>query len=80
MSEVDKKFEEFIDKIKELEPTTKVETIPEVFGIQYKEVYITKWIAYLLRQSFGYKILNVLLKTAKSKINVSENEVIEVHT
>ncbi len=80
MSEVDKKFEEFIDKIKELEPTSKVDTIPEVFGIQYKEVYITKWIAYLLRQSFGYKILNVLLKTAKSKINVSENEVIEVHT
>lgn len=80
MSEVDKKFEEFIDKIKELEPATKVDTIPEVFGIQYKEVYITKWIAYLLRQSFGYKILNVLLKTAKSKINVSENEVIEVHT
>lgn len=80
MSEVDKKFEKFIDKIKELEPTSKVDTIPEVFGIQYKEVYITKWIAYLLRQSFGYKILNVLLKTAKSKINVSENEVIEVHT
>ena len=43
MSEVDKKFEEFIDKIKELEPTSKVDTIPEVFGIEITIDEFDEW-------------------------------------
>ena len=43
MSEVDKKFEEFIDKIKELEPTSKVDTIPEVFGIEITVDEFDEW-------------------------------------
>ena len=62
MSEVDKEFMKFLNEIKELEQKNRVETIPEVFGIQYKEVYITKWIAYLLRsRTFGVEILNAIL-------------------
>ena len=42
MNETDIKFMEFIEKLRETETGNGVHTIPEVFGIQYKEVYITK--------------------------------------
>ncbi|NLT08772.1 MAG: PD-(D/E)XK nuclease family protein [Ruminococcus sp.] len=77
MDETDKKFMEFIEKLRGTETGNVVHTIPEVFGIQYKEVYITKWLAYLLRQKdFGWKILNAL---SGSDI-VEENDIKNVYT
>lgn len=68
MNEIDEKFMEFIKKLMGTETGNGVHTIPEVFGIQYKEVYITKWLAYLLKQKqFGWKILNALLIISGSK-------------
>lgn len=70
MNETDMKFMEFIEKLRETETGNEDQTIPEVFGIQYKEVYITKWLAFLLRQKrFGWQILNVLIGSDKVKEN-----------
>ena len=77
MDETDKEFMEFIEKLRKTETGNVVHTIPEVFGIQYKEVYITKWLAYLLRQKyFSWKILNALIG---SDI-VKENDIKNVYT
>lgn len=80
MNEIDEKFMEFIKKLMGTETGNGVHTIPEVFGIQYKEVYITKWLAYLLKQKqFGWKILNALLIISGSKA-VEKDCVYNVYT
>ena len=74
MNETDMKFMEFIEKLRETETGNEDQTIPEVFGIQYKEVYITKWLAFLLRQKrFGWQILNVLIGSDKVKENFNHD-------
>lgn len=80
MGEVDEKFEEFLKEIRETEFKNDAKTIPEVFGIQYKEVYITKWIAYLLRQSYGFEILNALLSASNRDIIINKDEIKKVYT
>ena len=80
MNEIDEKFMEFIKKLMGTETGNGVHIIPEVFGIQYKEVYITKWLAYLLKQKqFGWKILNALLIISGSKA-VEKDCVYNVYT
>ena len=77
MNETDKKFMEFIEKPRKTETGNRIHTIPEVFGIQYKEVYITKWLAYLLRQKdFGRMILNALI----GSVTIKENCNYDVYT
>lgn len=77
MNEIDEKFMEFIEKLRKTETGNRIHTIPEVFGIQYKEVYITKWLAYLLRQKdFGWKILNALI----GSVTIKENCNYDVYT
>lgn len=81
MDDVNKKFEEFIKAIQDTEWKNEIRTIPEVFGIQYKEVYITKWLAYLLRQKeFGWVILNALLRIGGTDTQVEENDIEKVYT
>lgn len=79
MSGVDKEFHMFLKALQETEIKNDAKTIPEVFGIQYKEVYITKWLAYLLRQNqIGYKLLNILLSS--TDIQMEENDIEKVYT
>lgn len=76
-----KEFEEFLEKIREIElKNDDAKIIPEVFGIQYKEVYITKWIAYLLRQSYGFEILNALLSASNRDIIINKDEIEKIYT
>lgn len=71
MNEVDKKFENFITAIRDTDLKKEIRTIPEVYGIQYKEVYITKWITYLLKtKAFGIDILNLLLSINRSDVKI----------
>lgn len=54
------------------------ETLFDILGIGYKEVYISKWLAYLLNEP---KILNALLKAAKyEEIVVSNSSEIVIET
>lgn len=77
--EVQMKLDSFIMEIQSAEQKQEIKTLPEVFGIQYKEVYITKWIAYLLRnKDFGSSVLNALLWD--TDISVEDNENISVFT
>ena len=75
------KFEKFLNKIRKTEYKNEAKTIPEVFGIQYREIYITKWLAYLLRQKFfGCDILNALLSISGSDIKIEDNDIEKVYT
>lgn len=79
MIEIDKEFDAFLKALQETEIKNDAKTIPEVFGIQYKEVYITKWLAYLLRQNqIGCKLLNILLSS--TDIQIGENDIEKVYT
>lgn len=55
-------------------------TLPEIFGIEYKEIYITKWLAYLLAADvIGIDILNALLFIygQSGKIDYTEKPVVK---
>lgn len=76
--EIKMKLESFIKEVQNAEQKQEIKTLPEVFGIQYKEVYITKWIAYLLRnKDFGTSVLNALLGNTTF---VKDDESLEVFT
>lgn len=62
-------FREFVSKLQTVkEPVKRVKTIPAVFGIETKEVYITKWIAYMLSVNIiGADILNAFLCAVRTK-------------
>ena len=75
MNDIGKQFREFINESK---LQKKQKTLPEVFGIQFKEVYITKWISYLLaHESLGILILNAILPIINSTLKPKQIERIE---
>lgn len=43
----EKTFKEICEELQECRHSTEPNSIPELFGIQYKEVYITRWLGYL---------------------------------
>jgi len=60
-------FYEICQKLSQCEDKLSVITLPEIFGYENKEVFITKWLAYLLdasKNGFGNAPLNALLKLA----------------
>lgn len=44
----DKSFKDVCKELQECKQEMQPKSIPEIFGIQYKEVYITQWLGYLL--------------------------------
>ena len=80
---LEKAFQSFIDELQMTKKPRNNALIPEVFGIQYKEVYITKWLAYLLsirEDNMGIKVLNALIKASGKSLELSENEIVDVFT
>ncbi|MCR4643834.1 MAG: PD-(D/E)XK nuclease family protein [Oscillospiraceae bacterium] len=68
-------FDAFIMTLNEAKLQKKSTTLPEVFGIQFKEVYITKWIAYFLgHHILGIKMLNALLNINDQNIAITRIE------
>lgn len=63
---MDKKMVEISRELQKCNQTNKDLTLPEIFGIQYKEIYITKWLEYLFNPVYNGLIpINALLKAAK---------------
>lgn len=70
-----KDFEEICRELQNCKQQIKPKSIPEIFGIQYKEVYITQWLGYLLdpnKNGLGIAPLNALLLAGRFE-RISEN-------
>ncbi|MCM1528456.1 MAG: PD-(D/E)XK nuclease family protein [Alistipes sp.] len=68
-------FEMICKELQKCKQQIKPKSIPEVFGIQYKEVYITHWLGYLLdpnKNGLGIAPLNALLIAGRYE-RISEN-------
>lgn len=60
-----KEFEAVCRKLQQCRRQIRPRSIPEIFGIQYKEVYITQWVGYLLdpsKNGVGIGPLNAMLR------------------
>lgn len=83
--QVEKTNDVFLQLSEELQKCKKPKkdiVLPELFGIQYKEVYLTQWLAYLLSlKNDGVRILNALLTAANvPDLVISENITPDVNT
>lgn len=75
-----KNFEKICKELQECKQQIKPKSIPEIFGIQHKEVYITQWIGYLLdpnKNGLGIDPLNALLRAGgfagiSEKVNLKD--------
>ena len=71
-------FQEFVRKLQTAKGLEK--TIPAVFGIERKEVYITKWLAYMLSADIiGADVLNAFLSLCGESKTIGHGDAVTVH-
>lgn len=71
-------FQEFVSKLQTAKGSVK--TIPAVFGIELKEVYITKWLAYMLSTDIiGVDILNAFVSLCRENETIGYDDDVKVH-